>query len=245
MCVFNAVVWTARTYHYSHFNLGHTPREAEVIHRLSQEALHNWVALTKPKIAKGLGSAGSRTAAQTAAAKAYAKRILDQMDPAGLVFYTDGSAKPNPGPCGAGVLYTRPRMIECELAIGIGMGTNNLGELWAIGAAIELADREVELDPTLRGCQAYIITDSQYAIGVLLDGWASKHDLNTAITDSIKRMIRRSSLHWHINWTPGHAGVPGNEVADAAANQGADISQEGGGITNLLQRAQSDHYLIN
>jgi len=165
------------------------------------------------------------------------------MDPNGLFLYTDGSANPNPGPCGAGILYTRPQRIDRELAIGIGQGTNNLGELWAIGAAIELAELEAAQDPLLHGCPAYIITDSQYAIGILLEGWTSKHDLNTAIAESIRRMLRRSRLHWHINWTPGHAGVPGNEVADAAAGSGAEASQRGVGINGLLQRAQLDHFL--
>ena len=122
------------------------------------------------------------------------------------------------------MLYTRPHRIDRELAIGIGHGTNNLGELWAIGAAIELGEQEAAQDLSLQGRQAYIITDSQYAIGVILDGWSSKHVLNTALVTSIRRMLRRSQLSWHINWTPGHAGVPGNEVADAAAGCGADIS---------------------
>jgi len=207
------------------------------------EALYAWEGLTKPKVAKGLGSASTRTAAQAAAARAYDERIIAQMDPTGLHIYTDGSANPNPGSCGAGVYCSIPQRIDQELSIGLGNGTNNLGELWAIGAAIALADRATLDNPQLRGRKAYIITDSQYAIGCLLQGWTSRHTLNTTIVESIKRMMSTSTLNWHINWTPGHAGVAGNEAADGAADRGALRSVRGEGLTDLQGRARAGLFL--
>ena len=122
-----------------------------------------------------------------------------------------------------------------EQAIGLGRhGTNNLGELWEIAAAISSADTLASTDPTIEGRDAYIITDSQFAIGCLTLGWNTKNAILTTLCATIKRMLAHSRLIWHIAWVPGHAGVAGNEVADAAANRGADRSKHGKGITNLL-----------
>ena len=76
-----------------------------------------------------------------------------------------------------------------------------------------------------RGRQAYIITDSQFAVGCLLKGWQHKSTLLASLCEAITGMISKSLLKWHINWVPGHAGVDGNTIADAAANRGADQSK--------------------
>jgi ribonuclease HI len=243
ICIFNATVWLTRTYHYASYNSDHRPRQSEVVHRLSMEALYAWERHNKPKISKGLGSASNRTAAQTTAARSYAKRIIEQMDPTGLKVYTDGSACPNPGPCGAGVYLILPSSRERKVSIGLGHGTNNLGELWALGAAISLADREAIVAETLRGRNAYLISDSQYTIGCLTLGWKSKSPLNTEIISAIQRLFETSSFKWHINWVPGHAGVAGNEVADGEAGRGSHLSQQGLGLIGLTQRARDGNFL--
>jgi len=48
--------------------------------------------------------------------------------------YTDGSASPNPGPSGAGACVFDPSSgIVMDLGASLGHGTNNTGELYALG----------------------------------------------------------------------------------------------------------------
>ena len=76
---------------------------------------------------------------------ALAERIIADIDhDTTIVAYTDGAAQGNPGPAGAGAIITYPgwgpgassRHTE-ELAVGVGTGTNNFGELWAIGMVLD------------------------------------------------------------------------------------------------------------
>ena len=221
--------------------------EASVVNRLSATATFQWHLLNKPKVPKGLGNASTRTDVQAAAARSYASEIIATMDPSGLMIFTYGSAQGNPGPCGAGGYIRFPptpgaeqHILEREFAIGVSKrGTNNLGELWAIAAAIQLGNSAVTEHPHLRGRKAYIITDSQYTIGCLTKGWVSKTEINKAVCSAIKCMLLSSILTWHINWVPGHAGVDGNEVADAAANRGAELSRRGKHLRNLSSRIEN------
>jgi hypothetical protein len=48
------------------------------------------------------------------------------------IAYTDGSADPNPGPCGAGAYVTHKNGNRRYLTQGLGHGTNNKGELWQV-----------------------------------------------------------------------------------------------------------------
>ena len=248
ICLFNAVVWQERTYHYKDFRGDVKHNEASVVNRLSATATFQWHQLNKPKISKGLGNASTRTDTQAAAARSYASDIIATMDTSGLMIYTDGSTQGNTGPCGAGGYIRFPpppgndsrNTFEKEFAIGVcKRGTNNLGELWAIAAALQLGNSAVTEHLYLRGREAYIITDSQYAIGCLTKGWISKTEINKAVCAAIKRMLSSSTLNWHINWVPGHAGVDGNEVADAAANRGAELSRRGKHLLNLPSKIEN------
>ncbi len=62
----------------------------------------------------------------------------------GITLYTDGSANPNPGPCGAGVYCPEEGSGWYQ---GLGLGTNNLGELYAVGMAVGIVERS--FPPTL------------------------------------------------------------------------------------------------
>ena len=209
ICLFNGVVWSERTYHYTYFRDGHVPDENEVIQRLSSEAIYAWTRLTRTKVSKGLGSASNRTSEQRAAARAYAASIIEQMDPEGPKAYTDGSAIGNPGPCGAGVYIVSNNAPDSEIAVALGHGTNNIGELWAIAAAIQALEDSALATPTMQGRSAYIITDSSFAIGCLNLEWTVKNNTIAALVAAIRDMIKAARLICHISWVPGHAGVNG------------------------------------
>ena len=56
--------------------------------------------------------------------------------PSTLVYYTDGSASPNPGPAGAGTVLFMDGLPVWIVAVPLGDSTNNIGELYAIGIAL-------------------------------------------------------------------------------------------------------------
>lgn len=138
-----------------------------------------------------------------------------------VTLYTDGACRGNPGPGGWGVLM-RSGAHEKTLHGGEADTTNNRMELMA---AI------VGLESLKRRCQVDLYTDSQYVrkgITEWIHGWkrngwktASKQPVkNQDLWQRLDQQIGKHQVEWH--WVKGHAGVDGNERADALANQGVD-----------------------
>ncbi len=128
-------------------------------------------------------------------------------DPAAVIAYTDGACSGNPGPAGLGVVVVDGG-VTTELSEYLGLTTNNVAELTAIGRALDqVAERERPIQ---------IHTDSQYAIGVLSKGWKAK--ANGQLVANIKaELSQRPKVR--LVYVPGHAGVPLNERADELARQ--------------------------
>ena len=175
---------------------------------------------------------------------------LDTIKPSSCVFYTDGSARPNPGSCGAGVTLELPKNTHLNLKridfhAALGQGTNNLGEIWAIGMAIQslhisISKRLIATNNT------HIFSDSEFAMGALTNSTKiNKHNtINYEAITAIKKMIRkfpRDFIKFH--WVPGHAAVEGNERADALAELGSTRSASGACLTHLLARASQGLFL--
>lgn len=136
-----------------------------------------------------------------------------------VVMYTDGACKGNPGPGGWGVVL-RYGGHEKTIFGGEPNTTNNRMELTA---AIE------GLKQLQRHCQVELYTDSVYVKdGVSkwmanwkTNGWktaAKKPVANQDLWVELDRQVARHQVNWH--WVKGHAGDPGNELADELANQG-------------------------
>jgi len=138
-----------------------------------------------------------------------------------IKIFTDGACRGNPGPGGWGVLLLsgdRRRTLHG----GVHETTNNRMELTA---AIEALN-------ALNGSRTVILhTDSKYVMDGIeswIDGWKRRgwktanrkpvknQDLWQALDDAVKR----HQIAW--KWVKGHAGVAGNEEADALANRGID-----------------------
>lgn len=165
----------------------------------------------------GFGKAGTRTAAQAAAAKAHFQGVLADVSADAAVCFTDGACKGNPGPCGAGVVVRLPDGRQLEAYRALGQGTNNVGELTAVEMALDLLDQAgVGADVPVR-----LFTDSQYAEGVLAKGWKAK--ANVDIITRIKPRLARRRIQ--MSWLAGHVGIPENERADALANRGMEESR--------------------
>jgi ribonuclease HI len=132
-----------------------------------------------------------------------------------IVIHTDGASSGNPGPAGLGVLLEW-RGRRREIRRFLGEATNNEAELAAVLAALEAVKRP-ELPVRLH-------TDSEYVIGVLTGGHRVK--ANAHLVEQIQAAMRRFEDLQFVK-VPAHAGVPGNERADALAR--AAIRSQGRG----------------
>ncbi len=141
-----------------------------------------------------------------------------------VVIYTDGACKGNPGPGGWGVLLRSADGTEKELCGGELGTTNNRMEMMAVIEALSVLKRP---------CTVVLHLDSQYVLkGITewLAGWKAK-GWKTAAKQPVKNVdlwqrldtlvaTAGHTIDWR--WVKGHAGDPGNERADALANQGVD-----------------------
>ena len=135
--------------------------------------------------------------------------------------HTDGACKGNPGPGGWGVLMRSGGHVK-ELFGGELTTTNNRMELTAVIQALKALKRP---------CTVALYLDSQYVrqgITQWIHGWKAKGwrtadrqpVKNVDLWQELDQLVSASGhrIDWH--WVKGHAGDPGNERADALANQG-------------------------
>ena len=134
--------------------------------------------------------------------------------------YTDGACSGNPGPGGWGVLL-RYGEHEKELCGGEATATtNNRMELMAAIQALESLSRPATV---------LLHTDSSYVRNGITawmpkwkrNGWQTsdrKPVKNADLWLRLDTAVARHEVEWR--WVKGHAGNPGNERADALANQG-------------------------
>lgn len=137
-----------------------------------------------------------------------------------VVIYTDGACKGNPGPGGWGV-WMKSGAHEKEMCGGEAVTTNNRMELTAVIEALTALKRP---------CAVVIYTDSQYVrkgITEWIHGWKARGWItadkkpvkNAELWQRLDALAGGHRVDWR--WVRGHAGDPGNEKADALANQGA------------------------
>jgi ribonuclease HI len=126
--------------------------------------------------------------------------------------YTDGSATPNPGPCGAAasLFFCNPDVL-IDVGLSLGLGTNNIGEL----AALFVCFSELLKAHTTRlFSKAVIFCDSKYAIG--LASSTKKPSSNFELVNLLRSVYRLASAAFHVSlhWVKGHSAVGGNHRVD-------------------------------
>ena len=137
--------------------------------------------------------------------------------------YTDGACKGNPGPGGWGVLL-RSATTHKELFGGELGTTNNRMEMMAVIEALSALKRPCHV--TLHVDSQYVLKGmTQWLAGWKTRGWktASKEPVkNVDLWQRLDALVSGAGhqIEWH--WVRGHDGDPGNERADALANQGVE-----------------------
>jgi len=137
-----------------------------------------------------------------------------------ITIYTDGACSGNPGPGGWGA-WLQSGDHEKELFGGEPETTNNRMELMAAIKALEALKRKPST--------VELYTDSVYVRDGLTkwihnwkkNGWrtaAKKPVKNDDLWKELDTQISQHNISWH--WVKGHAGIEGNEKADALANRG-------------------------
>ena len=130
------------------------------------------------------------------------------------IYYTDGSASPNPGPGGFAVIKDlKPHILGSE----DGETTNIRMEGKALIAAIQDAGDD----------SAEVYTDSEFWINVVTKwapgwqarGWTKKGGeiKNLDIVQELFELYTNSNVD--LKWVRGHEGDEGNELADEWANK--------------------------
>ena len=139
-----------------------------------------------------------------------------------ITIYTDGAASPNPGPGGYGAVISglAQREQPLELFQGFTWTTNNRMELLGV---------IVGLENTPEGSDITVFSDSRYIVDAMNRGWVKKWQANAwmrsknqpAVSPDLwERMLGLvAGRNVQFSWVKGHAGIPGNERADALATQ--------------------------
>ncbi|WP_192497034.1 ribonuclease HI [Gulosibacter chungangensis] len=153
-----------------------------------------------------------------------------------LVVGTDGSAVPNPGPCGCAWVAEDGRWGAEHL----GQGTNNIGELTAILRAIQANPNQ----------PLHVLADSQYAINSVTTwgpAWRRKGVTGKKNMELIFEIIdlveaRRATVPVTFEWVRAHDrsnSTPLNSLADEYANAASkrDFGAQTGVIENIAERS--------
>lgn len=129
--------------------------------------------------------------------------------------FTDGSARPNPGPGGWGVVYVRDGKVLEQQYGSDKDTTNNRMELTALIAAFKLLPVNVEIT-VYTDSELCVKTINEWAAGWERNGWRRK-------TGPIKNLelvqelyaLSRSHPKAKLSWIKAHNGWLWNEYADS------------------------------
>ncbi|MEO5683018.1 MAG: ribonuclease HI [Chitinophagaceae bacterium] len=141
------------------------------------------------------------------------------MSTSGLIIYTDGASRGNPGPGGYGAIL-KWGSTEKELSQGYRKTTNNRMELMAVIAALEALTKE--------GIDITVYSDSQYVVKAVEQGWlknwiASNFKGGKKNKDLWLRYYELSKKHRiKFIWVKGHASNAFNNRCDILATTAAD-----------------------
>ena len=168
----------------------------------------------------------------------YVERQLASLSPVDTIVFTDGSGKD--GFAGAGATLcgpfnegqpANPTRKRVDFHAPLGEGTNNLGELWAIGMALEYIIWLFANSTWIIG-EIHIFSDSKYSTDAL--NGISTLKTNIALFHAVhekQRVLEGMRIKVYFHWCKGHADIEFNEIADNLAGKANVISAAGGGLS--------------
>lgn len=144
--------------------------------------------------------------------------VIHRVEPRTGLF-TDGSATPNPGPGGWGVVYVVDDEIIDELHGHEPWTTNNRMELVALIAAYEIASTTVPLD-VWTDSQLCVKTVNEWAASWAKRGWRRK-DGEIKNLELVQELyaLSLSKPNLTLRWIKAHNGTRWNEYADQLAGR--------------------------
>ena len=135
----------------------------------------------------------------------------------GVIIYTDGACRGNPGPGGCAAIIHDGRK-KMELSRGYRWTTNNRMEIRSVIVALESIDASVPVK---------LVSDSQYVLNALskgwIAGWKRKNWISTArepvknrdLWERLDGLVAQHAMTFE--WVRGHASHPLNNRCDEMA----------------------------
>lgn len=171
-----------------------------------------------------------------------AETIAELLKSEKVVIFTDGSANPNPGVGGYGVILKFKEYVK-ELSGGFCKTTNNRMEIVACVEGLRALKQKSEV---------VIFSDSQYVVNSISKGWAKKWQTQGWMRNDKERaespdlwaqLLELCNQHnVEFQWIKGHNGTKENERCDQLAmeatqkkNLPADIGFENGKSENSVK----------
>jgi len=133
-----------------------------------------------------------------------------------IIYYTDGSASPNPGPGGFSVIRDmKPIVLGSEPS---GAETTNI-RMEGLAIVAALKDSGGEHCEIFTDSEFWINVITKWSIGWEANGWKKKGGeiKNLDIVREVCPLYRESNAT--LTWVRGHNDDPGNELADEWANK--------------------------
>ncbi len=151
----------------------------------------------------------------------------------GIIVFTDGASRGNPGPGGWGAIVVSKEGKVTELGGREDHTTNNRMELTAVLSALTfIEDRKLEGVVHVHTDSAYVLQGiTGWVYGWEKNGWKTKDGsdvLNQDIWKELGAIAFRMKAKRVIEWikVSGHVGHRGNERADAIATSAADKGEQ-------------------
>jgi ribonuclease HI len=134
-----------------------------------------------------------------------------------ITLFADGACSGNPGPGGYGAILRFGDRAK-ELSAGFADTTNNRMELMGVISGLEGLKEP---------CDVTVITDSQYVVNAMRQGWAAqwrkngwrRNNREKALNPDLWGRVLDLCAHHqvHFTWIRGHNGHPENERCDQLA----------------------------
>lgn len=150
--------------------------------------------------------------------------------------YCDGGSQPNPGEAGSGMaIYLDQQLYKLFYGLYSSMATNNIAELRGVDAAIDMAIKLIETNPSTS--KVIIRLDSQYSIDCLTTwtkGWiknnwmtASKKPVkNRELIEPTYEKLQKYREYISLVYVKAHSGIEGNEYADKLCSRAIKEKQK-------------------